>query len=222
MDIGLTEAVQPLDKSLKRIAPWVETVALPAGPSLYIIEDSTGSGKTEAALMLAHRLISDGRADGLYVALPTQATANGLYRRLALPPNAGAAPVYANLFATGTRPSLILSHAARDLHPVFRASIFDPNEPALEGAGAQCAAWIGDNRRAGFSAQVGVGTIDQALMSVLPVTHQALRLGALAQRVLVLDVLEFSRHMPKSTGAAEGSAMSSHCSRADRVRRARP
>jgi CRISPR-associated endonuclease/helicase Cas3 len=166
---------------------WAQGVALPAGPALYIIEDSTGSGKTEAALMLAHRLISDGRADGLYLALPTQATANGLYRRLAVPPREGMAPVYANLFAMGGHPSLTLTHAARDLHPVFRASIFDLDETAQEGAGAQCAAWIGDNRRAGFSAQVGVGTIDQALMAVLPVTHQALRLGALAQRVLILD-----------------------------------
>jgi CRISPR-associated endonuclease/helicase Cas3 len=62
---------------------WAETVGLPAGPTLHIIEDATGSGKTEAALMLAHRLMAAGRADELYVALPTMATSDAMYARLA-------------------------------------------------------------------------------------------------------------------------------------------
>jgi len=40
---------------------WAERVALPAGPSLFVIEDATGAGKTEAALVLAHRLLAAGR-----------------------------------------------------------------------------------------------------------------------------------------------------------------
>ena len=62
---------------------WAREVELPAGPALFMIEDETGSGKTEAALMLAHRLIASGAADGLYVALPTMATANAMFDRLA-------------------------------------------------------------------------------------------------------------------------------------------
>ena len=34
---------------------WARAVELPAGPALFMIEDETGSGKTEAAVMLAHR-----------------------------------------------------------------------------------------------------------------------------------------------------------------------
>jgi CRISPR-associated endonuclease/helicase Cas3 len=37
---------------------FAETVPLTDGPSLTIIEDVTGSGKTEAALTLAHRLMA--------------------------------------------------------------------------------------------------------------------------------------------------------------------
>ena len=35
------------------------------GPQLFILEDVTGAGKTEAALILAHRLIAAGKAQGL-------------------------------------------------------------------------------------------------------------------------------------------------------------
>jgi CRISPR-associated endonuclease/helicase Cas3 len=54
------------------VQAFSESAQLPAGgPIAIIIEDVTGSGKTEAALTLAHRLMVSGRASGLYVALPT-------------------------------------------------------------------------------------------------------------------------------------------------------
>lgn len=62
---------------------WALTEFAPAGQSLVIIEDLTGSGKTEAALIASHRLMAAGLAGGLYWALPTMATANALYKRLA-------------------------------------------------------------------------------------------------------------------------------------------
>ena len=43
------------------VQAWAETVPLPEGPSLTVIEDLTGSGKTEAAVTLAHRLLASGR-----------------------------------------------------------------------------------------------------------------------------------------------------------------
>ncbi|UQQ18601.1 hypothetical protein MYA98_20875 [Salmonella sp. WGH-01] len=44
-------------------------------------EDVTGAGKTEAALILTHRLMSANKGHGLYVGLPTMATANAMYQR---------------------------------------------------------------------------------------------------------------------------------------------
>lgn len=38
------------------------------GPQLFILEDVTGAGKTEAALILAHRLMAAGKAQGLFLA----------------------------------------------------------------------------------------------------------------------------------------------------------
>ncbi|MDR3439164.1 CRISPR-associated helicase Cas3' [Telmatospirillum sp.] len=165
---------------------WAEDQAPDAGPHLYLIEDLTGAGKTEAALILCHRLMRAGAAEGLYWALPSMATANGLYGRLEI--------IYKKLFApTGPEPSLVLAHSARDLNEAFQLSIRG-QVGAVHGAGDQdvsaeaaCAAFIAEDRKKTFLAQVGVGTLDQALLGVLPVRHQSLRLAALSRRVLVID-----------------------------------
>lgn len=170
------------------VQTWAETVSLPAGPLLAVIEDQTGSGKTEAALVLAHRLLADGRADGVYVALPTMATANAMFGRLA--------EAYRRLFTREGHPSLALAHGRADLDPRFRASIAGERtnapppaslDPADEPSESHCAAWLADDRRKALLAQVGVGTLDQALMAVLPVRHAVLRLQGLARKVLVVD-----------------------------------
>ncbi|MDX1653597.1 MAG: CRISPR-associated helicase Cas3' [Candidatus Competibacteraceae bacterium] len=157
---------------------------LGTGPQLFVLEDVTGAGKTEAAVLLSHRLMAAGRAQGLYFALPTMATANAMYTRLEA--------VYRRLFAPGTRPSLVLAHGARDLTG-FRQSILSPG--ALEDdypdeqptAGARCSAWLADSRKKALLAQMGAGTVDQALLGVLYSRHQCLRLLGLFGKVLIVD-----------------------------------
>ena len=171
---------------------WMRMLELPDGPALFTIEDETGSGKTEAALMLAHRLMAAGRADGLYLALPTMATANAMFDRLG--------KAYRALFAAEAAPSLALAHGSRDMHDGFRSAVLRGGraEAPYSGAGgadddsettasASCAAWIADDRRLAFLADAGAGTVDQALLAVLPNRHQSLRLLGLMRRVLVFD-----------------------------------
>ena len=161
------------------------SIPLPDGPMLAIVEDVTGSGKTEAALLLASRLMHADHASGVFMAMPTMATANAMYGRLA--------KSYGKLFAA--KASLVLAHGRRDLNPAFLASIGDrdcaerlaASEDTGDESGAACAAWIAEDRRKAFLADVGVGTIDQAFLGVLPSRHQALRLWGLADRVLVVD-----------------------------------
>lgn len=156
-----------------------------SGPQLFILEDVTGAGKTEAAVLLAHRLMVQGLAQGVFIALPTMATANAMYERMAL--------AYRRLFAEGERPSLVLAHSARHLSDTFSRSILpDLGEGALYGgkeetASAQCAAWLADHRKKALLADVGIGTVDQALLAILPARHQSLRLLGLANKVLVVD-----------------------------------
>jgi CRISPR-associated endonuclease/helicase Cas3 len=168
------------------------TMPFPPGPSLVVIEDQTGAGKTEAALLLAHRMIVAGRAHGLFVALPTMATANAMYERLA--------HAYRLLFEPADAPSLALAHGKRGLHDGFQKSILRDADigaphsdapfaadPADETGEAQCAAWVASDRRRVFLADIGVGTIDQALLAVLPSRHAPLRLLGLSARVLIVD-----------------------------------
>ena len=167
---------------------WACGVSLPEGPALVIVEDETGSGKTEAALMLAHRLMTSGRADGLYMALPTMATANAMFDRLGR--------AVRHLFAPDANPSLALAHGARDLHRGFRAArdnwgrieaSYGNSSEADIAASTACAEWIADDRRRTFLADAGAGTVDQALLAVLPARHQSLRLLGLAHRVPIID-----------------------------------
>lgn len=181
-DLTAERLLPEIAKTLSPLQQCVSDLDLPEGPLLAIIEDVTGSGKTEAALLLAARLLEQGRASGLYFALPTMATANAMHARL----ERG----YRRLYAEDAVPSLVLAHGKRMLNEAFSDSILETNAAAEgyeDGGGASCASWIADDRRKAFLAEVGVGTIDQALLAVLPSRHQALRLWGLSDRALIVD-----------------------------------
>ncbi len=174
------------------IQRWALEVELPSEPALFIIEDVTGAGKTEAAQVLVHRLMAAGRASGAYWGMPTQATANAMYARQAKAIGA--------LFDRqgGLSPSVVLSHGQARLHDDFRSTVLTGCETtgaaredsdAEEGSESSiaCSAFLADDRRAGLLADVGAGTIDQALLGVLPSRFNTIRLFALAEKVLVLD-----------------------------------
>lgn len=163
---------------------WAATTPLLDGPGVYILEDETGSGKTEAALILASRLMAEGRTRGLYMAMPTMATANAIFERLE--------KNFHLLFEDGATPSLSLVHGRSHLHGRFRSLRLEERVDCERygdeaSASENCARWIADDRRKGFLAQVGIGTIDQALLAILPARFQALRMFGLAQRMLILD-----------------------------------
>jgi len=177
------------DAALSPLQEYVSACKVPSGPQLWIIEDITGSGKTEAAIILAHRLMQQG-SEGIFVALPTMATANAMYDRMA-----GA---YRNLFSAEGKPSLALAHGRRNLMDGFTGTILDfagplttervhENGEEPTEASAMCAQWIADNKKKVFLAHAGVGTIDQALLAVLPAKHHTLRLLGLASKVLIVD-----------------------------------
>jgi CRISPR-associated endonuclease/helicase Cas3 len=150
------------------------SVCLPDGPMLALIEDETGSGKSEAALMLAQRMLTCGKATGLYLALPTMATADAMFARVA--------PILPRLFPDG--PSLTLAHGRAALSEPFRdlkqARALNPDDPGPTD-------WLADSRRRALLAQVGVGTIDQALMAVVRAKHACLRQFGLSRSILIVD-----------------------------------
>lgn len=162
---------------------WAMSAEMPQTPQIYLLEDVTGAGKTEAALMLAYRLMEQDLAEGFFIGLPTMATANAMYQRVA--------EVYQKLFANNA--NLVLAHGHRKLVEEFAASILPPDRPKQdaaqldETASARCTAWLADHSKRALLASAGIGTIDQALLAVLHSKHQSLRLLGLFNKVLIVD-----------------------------------
>ena len=163
---------------------WAIDTEISYEPQIFLLEDVTGAGKTEAALTLAYRLMAKGTAQGFFIALPTMATSNAMYDRTA--------NFYQKLFA-GNAASLVLAHGSRHLVENFAKSVLprshaeDDLEQKDETASARCTAWLADHNKRALLSQAGVGTIDQALLGVLHSKHQSLRLLGLFHKVLIVD-----------------------------------
>ena len=176
--------VLPRSQEPRPMQAAVAGAELPDGACLALIEDATGAGKTEAALILTARMMAAGKASGFFFALPTMATSNAMLARLE--------KIAPRLF--GGKPTLGLTHGRANLNPLFRdIRGRDGSDPGVE---VSCGPWLADDRRRILLADVGVGTIDQALMAVLPTRFNTLRLKALSERVLIVDEAhEFDPYM---------------------------
>ncbi|MBU1656503.1 MAG: CRISPR-associated helicase/endonuclease Cas3 [Gammaproteobacteria bacterium] len=173
---GGMEAVFP-DLAPRQVQTLVDQ--LPDSPGLTLIEAPTGSGKTEAALAYAARLLAAGHADAVVFALPTQATANAMFERLER--------IAPRLFPGGA--NLLLAHGKAGYNRNFQA-LKAAKRPTVQGdeeALAQCVAWLGASRKRALLGQIGVCTIDQVLLSVLPVRHQFVRAFGVRKAVLIVD-----------------------------------
>lgn len=159
-------------------------------PGLTIIEATTGSGKTEAALALAWKLLDAGHADSIVFALPTQATADAMLERLEI-----VAPL---IFINGDA-NLVLAHGKAKFNSVFanlKATSEADGEQNGSFGGIQCAKWISSSRKRVFLGQIGVCTIDQVLLSVLPVRHNFVRSFGVMKSVLIVDEIHaYDRYM---------------------------
>lgn len=156
------------------------------GPALTIIEASTGVGKTEAALWLAARQQGRQSRGGIYVAMPTQATSNGLFRRFER--------FLQEAHAAGDAANVVLLHGNADLHPDRQrllnqtpsfSDIADTDGRAVS-AETYTAAWFLPKKR-GLLAPYGIGTVDQAFLGVLFSKHFFLRLFGLAGKTVIFD-----------------------------------
>jgi len=198
---GLLAASPALDASFAKLFPhiadtptplqhWAETVPIAPGPQLFVLEELTGGGKTEAALTLAARLMTAGSGHGIYFALPTMATSNAMFDRVQKTAAGEAEEPWQRFFADG-EPSLVLAHSAaktkQKLDALQRrdAGYDDRHEEA--SASQHCSGWLADSRKKALLADFGVGTVDQALLGVMPLRHQSLRLLGLSTKVLVVD-----------------------------------
>jgi len=144
---------------------------------IYVIEAPMGMGKTEAALACAYRLICEGKANGIYFALPTQATSNRIHLRV----GDFVRKIWPN--SLSTRLIHANSWLMENLVQPMPAATAKDKEPDDARAGRD---WFASAKRA-LIAPFGVGTVDQALLAVVAAKHFFVRRFGLAGKVVILD-----------------------------------
>jgi CRISPR-associated endonuclease/helicase Cas3 len=143
---------------------------------LYIIEAPMGMGKTEAALWCVYKQMLSGKASGFYFALPTQATSNRIYLRV---------NKFLDKITNYTAQSRLI-HAGSWLFDEIKVPIISPGVKDEKEGIYDAMDWFASKKR-GLLAPFGVGTVDQALMSVIAVKHFFVRQFGLAGKVVILD-----------------------------------
>jgi CRISPR-associated endonuclease/helicase Cas3 len=161
----------------------IELASKQHSPYLMIIEAPMGHGKTEAALYCADLALCRSFARGMYVAMPTQATGNAMFRRV----------LEDYLRKRGHRGKLNLQLVHGDalltqMKEVKEGEIpaFEPNAIEEGGGDLEAQSWFTAKKRP-LLAPFGVGTIDQSLLSVLQTKHWFVRLFGLAGKVVIFD-----------------------------------
>ncbi|TFC98527.1 CRISPR-associated helicase Cas3' [Cryobacterium sinapicolor] len=147
----------------------LQAIAPTIGRGLWIATETTGSGKTEAA-MLRHTAIP---GEGILFALPTRATTDAMFERIA------------GYYSSSTNAAALL-HAHRSLNSFY-------TNAAQSGEGLHSTQWLADARNALF-APVSVGTCDQVLLGALRQKNTPVRLLALANRHIVIDEVHSFDH----------------------------
>lgn len=150
---------------------------------LLIVEAPMGVGKTEAALLAAEVLAARFGQGGVYLGLPTMATANPMFERT---------HAWLSTSLGGANASLALAHGkaglndsyAELLREAWRGQVYD--EEDTRGGRPVVNSWLRGRRRAGLADFV-VGTIDQGLFAALKAKYVALRHLGLAGKVVVVD-----------------------------------
>ena len=162
---------RPLQAALERMLDHVSV------PALFLIEAPMGEGKTEAAFYAHLRLQAANGHRGMYVALPTQATGNLMFERT---------KEFLGLYGASRKLDLQLLHGASELVEAYQKILVRPNTPEGGEEGVEAQVWF-SHRKRGLLSEYAVGTVDQALLGILPTKHQFVRLWGLGNRVVVLD-----------------------------------
>jgi CRISPR-associated endonuclease/helicase Cas3 len=137
-------------------------------PGLYIFEAPMGLGKTEAALFAVYRLMADRHHNGFYFGLPSRLTSDKIHER-----------VRRFLKTICDEPVPVqLAHGNAWMRAFLYGAV---NQDEKEGG-----LWFTPRKRS-LLCPFAVGTIDQALLSVLRVKHFFVRAFGLAGKVVILD-----------------------------------
>jgi CRISPR-associated endonuclease/helicase Cas3 len=167
-------SLRPVQKEISRIFSAKEL------PILTIIEAPMGEGKTEAGVYAASQMATAYGKQGLYVALPTSATSTQMYQRLS------------QLLLEHDLPQARLLHSMAWLIDDKTLDLGFMETEGKSGTGLmtveekEALLWMAPLRR-GLLSSFAVGTIDQAMYSVLAIRYGVLRLLGLSGKALIID-----------------------------------
>lgn len=159
-------------------------IATHEDPDLMIVEAPPGSGKTELAFVAAEVLMCARGLQGVFVALPTQATTNAMFERVT-------AWLTSILGDEPQKLGIQLAHGKNSLNESFM-KLLERGESPLEvhddeeDLGLHASRWMGQRWRSTLSPVV-VGTIDQVLLAALKSRHVLVRHLGLMGKVVVID-----------------------------------
>ena len=156
----------------------------PIDERLVIIESETGSGKTEAALWRFAKLYEADLVDGLYFALPTRAAAKQIFDRVSA--------CVANMFPAEARPEPVLAVPGYIRSGDARGQRLHDYDVWWDDHAADGRSWAAENPKRFLSAQIAVGTVDQAMLGSLTVKNAHMRAASLARNLLVVDEVHAS------------------------------
>lgn len=153
----------------------VETVCEMKKPGIIVIEAEMGKGKTEAALAASDILARKFGRSGIFFALPSQATSDGMFGRLE------------RFAASYHMPSSIrLMHGKAAYNEEYNRLAATGIEADSREGSVQIEEWFSGRKQA-LLADFVVGTIDQLLMTGLQQKHVMLRHLGLTNKVVIVD-----------------------------------
>jgi CRISPR-associated helicase Cas3 len=152
-----------------------ESASAGQGPGLLLIEAPMGEGKTEAALLAAEVIASQTGSNGMFVGLPTQATADQMFGR-----------VTGWLVAQPGQVTVTLAHGKAGRNEAYQRLMPEAVGIGENEAEITASQWLAGRKRR-LLAPVVVGTVDQLLLAGVASRHVALRFLGLTGKVVVID-----------------------------------
>lgn len=152
------------------------------GAMFVLIEDATGSGKTEAGLSAAEMLAARSGARGVMVALPTMATSNAMFSRVQT--------WLSSIGQQGTFTTQLMHSSAAlnkrftDIEKVGMGT--DPSTLCCHDSAAAVHSWMA-GRNMSMMSDFNVGTIDSVISLALKRKLAVLPHLGLASKVLIID-----------------------------------
>lgn len=146
-------------------------------PGILVLEAPMGSGKTEAALVLAEIFAAKTKRKGIFFALPTQATSDGIFPRILK---------WVSKLESDGMHSLRLMHGKAEFNEEYKNLPKGINIVEDEDSSIFVHEWFAGRKKAILDEFV-TGTIDQILLAALKQKHVMLRHLGLSNKVIIID-----------------------------------